>query len=37
MKKMIEAIGKALYDMVVWVGCLAVGESREDVRREMND
>lgn len=34
MKRMIEAIGKALYDMVVWVGCLTTGESREEVKNE---
>lgn len=27
MKKMIEAIGKALYGWIVWIGCLTVGES----------
>lgn len=31
---MIEAIGKALYDMVVWAGCLTVGESWEEVKNE---
>lgn len=34
MKRMIDAIGKALYDMVVWVGCLTTGESREEVKNE---
>lgn len=34
MKKMIETIGKALYDMVAWVGCLTTGESWEEVKNE---
>lgn len=31
---MIETIGKALYDMVAWVGCLTTGESWEEVKNE---
>lgn len=34
---MIETIGKALYDMVAWVGCLTTGESWGEVRREMRE
>lgn len=37
MKKMIEAIGKMLYGWIVWIGCLTVGESWEEVRREMRE
>lgn len=37
MKKMIETIGKMLYGWVVRVGCLTVGESWGEVRREMRE